>query len=61
MQRYMCAQVRAHNLNMWQDRQGNPKGDRADATVLDAPWSIHAPKLVLWATVEILKAVQTAM
>ncbi len=57
----MCSQVRAHNLNMWQDRHGNPKGDRTDATLLDAPWSIHAPKLLLWVTVEIVKAAQTVM
>lgn len=49
-------QVRVHNLNLWLDREGNPKGDRADATLLDAPWSVHAPKLILWAGAEALKA-----
>lgn len=49
-------QVRVHNLNLWLDGEGNPKGDRADATLLDAPWSVHAPKLILWAGAEALKA-----
>ncbi len=49
-------QVRVHNLNLWLDREGNPKGDRADATLLDAPWAVHTPKLILWAGAEALKA-----
>ncbi|KAK9907744.1 hypothetical protein WJX75_009081 [Coccomyxa subellipsoidea] len=53
---FLMSVVRVHNLNLWLDREGNPKGDRADATLLDAPWSVHAPKLILWAGAEALKA-----
>ena len=49
-------QVRAHNLNLWLDKRGNPKGERSDATVVDASWWVHAPKLILWAGAEALKA-----
>lgn len=52
----VCAQVRVHNLNLWLDKDGNAKGDRADATILDAPWTAHAPLLILWAGAEALKA-----
>ncbi|BDA50387.1 probable lipase at C-terminar half [Coccomyxa sp. Obi] len=58
---FLILTVRAHNLNMWQDRHGNPKGGCTDATLLDAPWSIHVPKLGLWTTVEVLNVVQTAL
>ncbi len=51
-----CTQVRAHNLNLWLDKEGTPKGERSDATVVDAPWWVHAPKLILWAGAEAFKA-----
>jgi hypothetical protein len=41
---------------MWVDRFGNSKGDRSDAAMVDAPWAVHLPKMVLWAAAEGVKA-----
>ncbi|CAL8470482.1 g10024 [Coccomyxa elongata] len=53
---FLLSVVRAHNLNLWLDKEGTPKGERSDATVVDAPWWVHAPKLILWAGAEAFKA-----
>ncbi len=45
-----------HNINLWLDPYGQPRGDRPDATLVDAPWIVHAPKLILWAGAEAFKA-----
>ena len=50
------AQIRVHNLNLWMDKDGNPKGSRPDAALMDAPWVVHLPKLILWFAAEALKA-----
>ena len=49
-------QVRVHNINLWLGKDGQPRSDRADATVIDASWAVHAPKLLLWAAAEAFKA-----
>ena len=51
-----AAQVRVHNNNLWLGRDGQPRGGRSDATIVDAPATIHAPKLILWAAAEAFKA-----
>ncbi len=48
--------MRAHNANLWLDKAGNSKGSRPDATILDAPWMVHLPKLLLWTAGEGIKA-----
>ncbi len=47
-------QVRAHNLTPWLDKEGNPKAKSAGSAslVLDAPWTVHLPKMVLWVVTE---------
>ena len=45
-----------HNINLWLGKDGQPRGGRADATLVDAPWAAHAPKLLLWAAAEAFKA-----
>ena len=50
------AQVRAHNHVLWVDKQGFPKGARTDSSIIDAPWTIHLPKICLWAAAEVVKA-----
>ena len=32
-----------------------------DATIVDAPWIAHAPKLILWAAAEAFKATATVI
>ena len=54
-------QVRVHNLNLWLDRDGQPRGGRMDATIVDAPWVVHAPKVLLWAAAEAFKAAAIAI
>ena len=49
-------QVRAHNHNLWVDKQGNPKAARTDSSIIDAPWTVHLPKICLWAAAEADKA-----
>ena len=50
-----------HNLNLWLDKDGQPRGGRKDATIIDAPWIVHAPKLLLWAAAEAFKAAATVI
>ena len=50
-------QVRVHNINLWLDKDGQPRGGRMDATIIDAPWIVHTPKLLLWVAGEAFKAV----
>ncbi len=52
----MAVQVRVHNHNLWLDKDGQSRAGRSDATIVDAPWIIHAPKLLLWAAAEAFKA-----
>ena len=54
-------QVRVHNINLWLDRDGQPRGGRMDATIVDAPWITHAPKVILWAAAEAFKATATVI
>ena len=48
--------MRAHNQNLWVDKQGNPKAARTDSCIIDAPWTMHLSKICLWAAAEVVKA-----
>ncbi|KAK9814642.1 hypothetical protein WJX72_009144 [[Myrmecia] bisecta] len=49
---FLLLLVMASNSQPWLDKEGNPIG-RPDATLTDAPITVHAPKLILWIIFEV--------
>ncbi|KAK9814194.1 hypothetical protein WJX72_002000 [[Myrmecia] bisecta] len=56
---FLILLITASNTTPWLDRQGKPRG-RSDATLADAPVTVHTPKLMLWTAYEVLLIVAYA-